>query len=281
MSRISYLNGQFIDHDKAFVHIEDRGFQFADGVYEVIFFHKNKLIDAKPHFDRLFRSLNEINIKHNFLQEQLNNVVLDLFKKNNLETGYVYMQVTRGATNRVPHLPQGLEPTVVMTVAQGKVFSDEEFNQGLSLMTHEDFRWLRCDIKSVALLASSFSNQKAKDLGFNDVLFVRNGVVTEGSFSNFFIIDKENNVITKNPDNLILEGITRNRLIDLAKKNGIKVIEKSFGVDDVLNAKEAFLSSSTLGVRPVTKLDNKEIGDGKSGEISRKLSNLYKEFLNK
>lgn len=279
MTRISFLNGKFIDHDKAFVHIEDRGFQFADGVYEVIFFHQGKLIDADAHNRRLLRSLNEMNISHNFKAEQITQIALELFAKNNLRDGFVYMQITRGATNRVPFCPKNLQPTIVMTVSEAKTFSKEEFETGLSLMTHEDFRWMRCDIKSVGLIASSMSNQKARDLGFNDVLFVRAGVVTEGSFSNFFFVDENENLVTKNADNLILQGITRNRIIDLAQKNGIKVIEKSFGVDEIFKGSEAFLSSSTLAIRPVTQIDKKLIGQGKVGKITRKLSELYSQFL--
>lgn len=278
MTRISFLNGQFIDHDKAFVHIEDRGFQFADSVYEVILFHKEKLIDAKPHLDRLFRSLDKVNIKHNFSQDKIIADVIELFKKNNLETGFVYMQITRGSTNRVPYCPKDLNPTFVMTVAQSKNYTKEDFEKGLSLMSHDDIRWQRCDIKTVALLASSLTNQKAKDLGFDDALFVREKIVGEATYSNFFIVDEKNNLITKSVDNAILEGITRNRIIDLAKKNNINVIEKNFGLDEVFKASEAFLTSSTLGVRPVVMIDKKSIKNGKVGNITKKLSDLYKEF---
>lgn len=278
-TRVSFLNGKFLDHNKAFVHIEDRGFQFADGVYEVIFFHQGKLIDADPHIERLFRSLREMKIEHKFSAKEIKDLSLELFAKNNLQDGFIYMQITRGATNRVPNFPSDLEPTIVMTVSQAKKFTQEEFDVGLSLMTHEDFRWQRCDIKSVALFASSFSNQKARDLGFNDVVFVRNKIITEASFSNFFIVDKNETLITKDADNLILQGITRNRIIDLAKNNGIKVEEKSFTIDEVMQAKECFLTSSTLAIRPVVKIDGQNIGDGKAGKIAQKLSKLYTQFL--
>ncbi len=277
--RISFLNNQFLNHDEAFVHIEDRGFQFADGVYEVIFFHQGKLIDADPHIERLFRSLREMKIEHKFSSAEIKKISLELFAKNNLQDGFIYMQITRGATNRVPNCPSGLQPTIVMTVSLAKKFTPEEFETGLSLMTHDDFRWQRCDIKSVALIASSLSNQKARDMGFNDVVFIRNKIVTEASFSNFFIVDKNETLITKDADSLILQGITRNRIIDLAKKNGIRVEEKSFTIDEVFQAQECFLSSSTLAVRPVVKIDGKNIGDGKAGKITRKLSEFYAEFL--
>ena len=283
-SRISFLNGQFLQHEKAFVHIEDRGFQFADAVYEVILCHQGKLIDANPHLQRLMRSLNEIKINHNFSIEQLKKIMEELLQKNNLRDASIYLQITRGAFNRVPWCPKDLTPTIVMTASPAKKFTAEEFEQGLSLMTHEDIRWHRCDIKTVGLLASTLINQKAKDAGFNDALFVRDGIVTEGTFANFFIIDNDNNIITKKvdaiePDGLILEGITRNRIFDLAQKSGLNFIEKNFGIDEVFAAKEAFLSSSTLMIRPAVKIDNKPIGEGKVGNVTRKLSELYKEFL--
>ncbi len=279
MSRISYLNGQFLPHENCMVHIEDRGFQFADGVYEVTLFKNGRLIDGEPHIDRLFRSLREMKIEHNFKREDLLKMQIDLFEKNKINEGICYIQITRGATNRVPFMPKNLAPTITATVSISKKLSAEEFEKGVSIMTHDDIRWKRCDIKSVALFASSFLNQKAKDLGFDDAIFVRDGVVTEGSFANAFIVDANDTLITKAPDNLILCGITRNRMIEIAKEKGIKVEEKNFNVAEMLAAKEVFLTSSSLILRPVTKIDGKQIGSGKSGKISEILSEEYKKFI--
>lgn len=279
MTRISFLNGQFIDHDKAFVHIEDRGFQFADGVYEVIAFKNSRLVDSKPHLDRLFTGLEELSIKHDFLQDEIEKTALELLSRNNIDDGSVYLQVTRGVNKRVPWVPQGIKPTFVMTANPAKVFTKEEFEKGLSLMTHDDIRWGRVDIKTVALLASSMVNQKAKDSGYSDGLFVRDGVVTEASFANFFFVDKDGVLTTKGADNRILGGITRKRIIDLAQKDGIKVSERDFGVDEVLQGKEAFLSSSTLMVRPVVRVDAKVVGDGKVGDLTRRVDELYRGWL--
>ncbi len=279
MTRISFLNNNFINHDQAFIHIEDRGFQFADSVYEVILFKNNKFIDSKPHFDRLFQSLDKININHNFLQDEIEKNAIELINRNNIEYGSVYIQISRGVANRFPGLVFEVNPTFVMTVSNAKIFSEEDFAKGLSLMTAEDIRWGRVDIKSTSLLASSLMNQKAKDLNFDDALFVRDKIITEATYSNFFMVDNENNLITKKADNRILNGITRQRIIDLALKNNIKVLEKDFTVDEVFQAKEAFLSSSTLMIRPVIKIDKKEIGFGKVGEITRKIDKLYKNFV--
>lgn len=279
MTRISFLNGNFILHENAYVHIEDRAFQFADSVYEVILFRNNKLIDCQPHLDRLFRSLSEINIKHEFLQDEIEKNALELLKRNNLDDGFVYMQISRGVHNRIPWCPSDLTPTFVMTVSKAKIFSAEDFKKGLSLISHDDIRWGRVDIKTTGLLASTLVNQKAKDLGFDDALFVRDGIVTEATYANFFFVDKEGALVTKKADERILKGITRDRIILLAKENDIKVIEKDFSLEEVFQAKEAFLSSSTLAIRPVVKIDGNEIGDGKAGKITHKLSGFYDNFI--
>ncbi len=279
MVRISYLNGQFVEHDKAFVHIEDRGFQFADGVYEVTLFKNGKLIDGEAHLERLFRSLREINISHNFSKDELRKMQIELFERNKMAEGICYMQITRGQHIRTPNCPKDLKPTIVATVAEGKKLSPEEFDKGFSIMTHEDIRWLRCDIKTVGLLASTLLNQKAKDFGFDDVIFVRDGMVTEASFANVFIVDANEHLITKPADNLILCGITRNRMIEIAKEKGLRVIERNFDVAELMKAKEVFLTSSSLISRPVVKIDGKIIGDGKVGKITRLLSEAYKKFI--
>jgi D-alanine transaminase len=278
--RISYLNGEFLPHEKCFVHIEDRGFQFADGVYEVTLFKNGKLIDGDAHLDRLFRSLEKINItSHNFSKEQLKKMQLELFEKNKMSEGICYMQITRGQHIRTPQCPKDIAPTIVATVALGKKMTDEEFEKGFSVMTHEDIRWLKCDIKTVGLLASTMMNQKAKDSGFDDVIFVRDGIVTEASFANAFIVDENDILVTKPADNLILCGITRNRLIELAKKNSIKVSERNFTVEEMLKAKEVFLTSSSLILRPVVKIDGKQISDGKVGKVARILKKEYQDFV--
>jgi len=279
MTRISYLNGEFLEHDKCFIHIEDRGFQFGDGAYEVTLFRGGKLVDIDSHMKRLFRSLGELNIEHELKAEDLIKIHEELFKLNNLDSGFCYLQVTRGNHNRMPFCPKGLKPTIVASVSKAKVFSDEEFENGILAMTHDDIRWKRCDIKSVALLPATLMNQKAKDLGFNDTIFVRDGFVTEATFANCFIVDKDNNLITRPADNFILCGITRNRIIDLAKKRGINVIEKKFSVDELIAAKEVFLTSSTLILRPVTKIDDNIIASGKAGEIAAMLKKDYLDFL--
>jgi D-alanine transaminase len=283
MSRISYLNGEFLPHEKCFVHIEDRGFQFADGAYEVTLFENGKLVDGDLHLQRLMRSLNELNIEHNFTLEELTKIQLELFAKNNFSTSaFCYLQITRGFSNRMPSCPKGLKNTIVATVSAKKIISTEEFENGYKVMTHDDIRWHRCDIKTVNLLASTLVNQKAKDAGFDDAIFMRDGIVTEATYANVFIIDDKKNLITHPANNNILQGITRNRLIKIAQKNNINVNEKTFGIEEMMKSCEVFLTSSTLIIRPVFQINGQEILGRKNASnpsFSKILSDHYKEFI--
>lgn len=277
--RISFVNGEFLPHEKCFVHIEDRGFQFADGAYEVTLFENGKLIDGDLHIERFFRSLREMKIEHNFSADFLRDMQLQLFAKNNLDFATCYMQITRGFANRVPYLPKDLQATISATVSPGKKMPAEDFERGFSFMTHDDIRWKRCDIKSVALFAASMINQEAKNQGFDDAIFLRDGVVTEGSFANLFMV-KNNVLITHPADNFILCGITRNRFIKLAATHGIKCEERKFTLDELLNADEVFLTSSSLILRPCREINGKMIGEnGENRQVATLLNKLYGEFL--
>ena len=301
MERVSFINGKFLPHSQCFVHIEDRGFQMADGVYEVILLKNNKLIDCDEHLQRLFRSLSELKIQFSQTKEQLEKIILELFAKNNLFDGSVYLQITRGVAHRQQGLPHNCPPTITATVSPLKNID----GIGLSVITHPDIRWQRCDIKSISLLASSWIRQKAFDLKVDDAILVRDecgspqdlsfggaqqvllenkatyqSYVTEATFANVFVVDKKNTLITHPSDNFVLCGITRNRIIDLAKRNGIEVLERKFTVAEMLAAKEVFLSSTTLLIRPVIKIDGHIIGDGHFGQTSQKLLDLYKNFIN-
>jgi len=280
MERVSFVNGKFLPHSQCFVHIEDRGFQLADGVYEVILLKNNKLIDIDWHLQRLFHSLAELEIKFEQNKTYLEQIILELFAKNNLTDGSVYLQITRGATNRQQIFPTNISPTITATVSPLKIINQQDLENGLSVQTHQDIRWQRCDIKSTSLLASCWIRQKAVSAGDDDTILIRDGFVTEATFANVFIVDKNGTLITRNADNFILQGITRNRLIELAKNNGIAVLEKKFSVEELLQASEVFLSSTTLLVRPVSKVDGQIISNGKTGEISKKLSGLYNNFIN-
>nr|XP_004211255.1 unnamed protein product [Hydra vulgaris] len=250
----------------------------ADGVYEVIALKNNKLIDLDWHIERLFRSLSEIEIKFSYSKKQLQEIIGELFKQNNLNEGSVYLQITRGCAPRQQTFPENYVPTVIATVSSLPIIKAESLEDGFTAITHQDIRWQRCDIKSTSLLASSWIKNKAIFLGADDAILIRDGYVSEATFSNVFIVDKNDNLITRNADNFILCGITRNRIIDLAKKNNIPVIEKKFSVHEMLQASEVFLTSTTLSVRPFSKIDGHIIGEGKVGKITLKLLSLYKQF---
>ncbi len=276
MERISFINGQFLPHSKCFVHIEDRGFQFADGIYEVILLKNNKLIDLDWHLDRLYRSLEGFSIKISQDRNYFEKMILELFAKNNLSEGSVYLQITRGVAARWQGFPEESTPTIVATVSPLRT---NAVMDGLSVITHEDIRWQRCDIKSVSLIASSIIKQKSLDQGCNDAILIRDGFITEATFANVFIVDKDETLITRNADNFVLCGITKERLVQLAKDNGIKVVERKFDKQELFAASEVFLTSTTLLVRPISKIDGQMIGDGKTGKISQKLLNLYQNFI--
>jgi len=281
MSRISYLNGEFLPHEKCFVHTEDRGFQFADGAYEVTLFENGNLVDGDLHLQRLMRSLRELNIEHNFTIEELSKIQLDLFAKNNYSgSAYCYLQITRGFANRTPSCPKGLKNTIVATVSPKKIISNEEFFRGYKVMTHDDIRWHRCDIKTVNLLASTLVNQKAKDAGFDDAIFVREGIITEATYANVFIVDDKKNLITHPANKHILQGITRNRLIKIAQEKNINVIEKKFGIDEMMRACEVFLTSSTLIIRPVFQINGQEIINKNSSSAPKLAKILKDEYAN-
>ncbi len=281
MKKISYLNQQFLEHQNCLVHIEDRGFQFADGAYEVILYQNNQLIDGENHLIRLMRSLKELNISHNFTITQLVLIQHQLFAKNNLDNGICYVQITRGsAPARVANCISGLDPTIVATVSEIKSLSESQFNNGFKVITSPDIRWLRCDIKTINLLASTLTNQKAKDLGYDDAIFMRNNIITEATFANVFIVNQQNQIITHPANNFILCGITRNRLINIAKSQGFVVLEETFNYQQLLLAKEVFLTSSSLLIRPVYQIDNILFNQDKNFTIAKLLKEKYTNFIN-
>ncbi len=279
MTRISYLNGKFLPHDQCLVHIEDRGFQFADGAYEVTLFKNNKLIDGTNHMQRMLRSLKELNIMHKFTVEFLLKTQLELLQKNQqINDAICYMQITRGTHNRIPNHPKNIDPTIAITIALRNIISEEEYNNGLKIMTHDDIRWHRCDIKTVNLVASAMVNQKAKDNGFDDAIYIRDGFITEATYANVFIVDSSNNLITHPSANEILSGITRSRIISLAIANKINVIEKKFTLEEMFASNEAFLTGSVALIRVINSINNIKINNNR--EISALLRKLYDEFIN-
>ncbi|HEY9080839.1 D-amino-acid transaminase [Magnetovibrio sp.] len=277
---ISYVNGLYVPHRDASVHIEDRGFQFADAIYEVFAVQKGRLIDEEGHLDRMQRSLDEISIPMPMSRAALKLVMRQLLRVNRIRYGGLYLQISRGVAPRDFPAPAGLTPTLVMTVTRLKPFDPQAALKGVRVITAPDIRWKRCDIKTVQLLAGVMYKTSAHAQGAAEAwLLDDNGFITEGSSSNAWIVTANGELLTRHTDHAILGGITRQTVLKLAADNGLKYLERAFSLDEAKAAREAFTTSSTVMVRPVTHIDDSQIGDGACGPFCRQLIALYGAYL--
>ena len=278
MSRVAYVNGVYRQHGQAVVHVEDRGFQFAAGVYEVWSVADGRLADFDGHMTRLFRSLGELRIDPPMSREALTQVLRETVRRNRVRDGIVYLQVTRGTARRDhPFPPPGTPPSVVVT-AKSMNFDamDARAEKGITVLTQPDNRWGRCDIKTVGLLPNVLAKQAALDAGAGDAWLVDEmGLVTEGTSNNAWIVDKDGALRTRDIQANILRGITRQTLMEIVKEEGLTVDERPFSVDDAKQAREAFITSASAFVMPVVGIDGTKIGDGKPGPLARRLRELY------
>lgn len=282
MPRISYVNGLYVPHSAAVVHIEDRGFQFADAVYEVIAVQHGSLVDGEGHFDRLERSLNELSISAPMTRAALKLVIGELLRQNRVKFGALYIQVSRGQAPRDFPFPENLEPTLVMTVKRLKPFDFERTAKGVNVITIQDIRWKRCDIKTVSLLAGAMGKTEALGKGAFEAWQVDlDGLITEGTSSNAWIVTTDGELVTRHTDSAILGGITRHTVLKLAANEGLKYVERAFSVAEAKAASEAFTTSTTAFIRPVVKIDNDAVGNGKPGPFCLKLLELYGQHMNK
>ena len=281
MSRVSYVNGRYYPHKEVNVHVEDRGYQFADGVYEVILVKNRLLVDEIPHFDRLERSLEAIEIACPMKRQALKMVLEEVIDRNKFKDGLVYIQITRGVARRDHGFPKTSKPTLVITARPLKIADKSTENKGAKVITLPDIRWKRCDIKSVSLLPNVLGKQAARTAGAQEAWqYDEEGFITEGTSTNAWILDHHDNLITRYLDQAILSGVTRLTVINLAENEGIKVVERPFSIDDVKNCKEAFFTSSTSFLTPVTQVDDTVIGDGSPGEFTKKLLLSYMNYIN-
>jgi len=280
MSRIAYVNHRYLPHQQAGVHIEDRGYQFADGVYEVATYYNRILVDGDLHLKRLMRSLDELGIPMPMSPRALAIVWHEVIDRNSFDNGYLYVQVSRGVARRDHVFTTGVEPSLVITASREKPVQTKEITKGTEVVTRNDIRWLRRDIKSVALLANVLLKNEASKLGKRECWLVDNdGYITEGSVSNAFIVDKKGTLITRGEEVGLLSGITRYRVLEIAKEAGIKVEIRKFTVEEAKQAKEAFLTASTSHLVPVVRIDDAKIGDGKPGEVFTTLFGRYVDFI--
>jgi D-alanine transaminase len=275
MNRIVYVNGEYLPEDEAKISVFDRGFLFADGVYEVSSVLKGKLIDNTGHLARLHRSLNELDMAAPASDSDIENIQKKLIEKNNIEQGLVYLQVTRGAADRDFAYPKGVPSSLVMFTQSKNVIENPLAETGMSVISVPDIRWQRRDIKTVGLLAPCMAKMEAKHAGADDAWLVEDGYVTEGSSNNAYIIDANGTLVTRHLGNEILAGITRKAVLALAAEQDIKVEERLFSMQEAYAAREAFITSATTFVMPVTSIDGKVIGDGKPGELTLRLREIY------
>jgi D-alanine transaminase len=280
MSRIAYVNGRYVPHRQAQVHIEDRGYQFADGVYEVVAVVGGKFADMGPHLDRLDRSLKELRIAQPMSRKALEQVMAEVVRRNRVETGIIYLQMTRAVAPRDHPFPVKAETQVVMTARSIRPQPARFGEEGVKVITAPDIRWQRCDIKSVSLLPNILAKQKAREAGAYEAWLVdAKGMVTEGSSTNAWIVTPDGKLVTRTADNAILNGITRQTVIAIAKEEGLEFVERSFSVAEAMAAREAFITSATSFVLPVSQIDDKVVANGKPGSLSRRLREAYSAFL--
>jgi D-alanine transaminase len=282
MPNLSYIDGNYYDYYDSKIHINDRGYHFGDAVYEVILYNQGVFYDFDDHINRLFRSLHSIDIQFSISKKTIELIVKNLIRLNKISFGSVYIQVSRGIADR-NHTFNNLNIKPILTIITSKKHNNINNDIiGVKAITVRDNRWARPDIKTTQLLPNVLAKTKANKQGAYESIFIDDeGYVTEGSSSNIWIINKDNEIITRSIDGKILSGITRKTIAKFSKLNDLTVIENKFSKDEMLNAKEVFLTSASSFVTPITEIDNVKINEGVVGEMSIKLKKLYfKNFEN-
>jgi D-alanine transaminase len=276
VSRIAYVAGQYLPHRQAAVHIEDRGYQFGDGVYEVIAVMDGRLVDEERHLRRLNRSLTELRINPPMCNAALKIVLREVVRRNGVESGIVYLQVSRGVAPREHAFPKSAKPVLVITSRRARPPDPRLGRAGIAVITIPDIRWQRCDIKSIALLPNVLGKQQAREAGAYEAWQVdREGYITEGTSTNAWIVTEDGAVVTRAADHAILNGVTRLAVLDIIHGEGYRLVERPFSVAEAKAAREAFLTSTTADLLPVVRLDGAPVADGKPGPLSRKLRKAY------
>jgi D-alanine transaminase len=279
--RIAYVNGRYVPHGEAGVHIEDRALQFSDGIYEVVGIVNGEVFDEQEHLDRLERSVREIGMTMPMGRNPLKFVVREIARRNNVRDGLIYMQVTRGVLRRDHPVPETQpRPSLIITARPiDPSVVEHRRQQGVAAITQPDQRWARCDIKSTSLLPNILAKTVARKAGaFEAWLVDDDGFVTEGAATSAWIVDKDGKLTTRNLSNAILPGVTRRVIFEAAQQAQIAIVERKFTVAEALAAKEAFISAATLGATAIVSLDGHKIGDGKPGPVTRRIQELYRNL---
>ena len=279
MDQIAYVNGSFVPLTEAKVSILDRGFLFADGIYEVAAVLDGRLVDNASHLARLQRSVGEISLALPETLARIEEIQRELIARNQLVSGLVYMEVTRGAdAGRDFTFPKGVKPTFVMFTSVKDIVNAPSARTGIGVITVPDLRWTRRDIKSVALLAQVLAKQAAKEAGAGEAWMIEDGKVTEGGSSSAFILTQDDVLVTRQNSSAILPGCTRKAVVALAEERQLRVEERPFTVEEALVAKEAFITSASLFVQPVVSIDGKPVANGKPGPMAQRLRDIYIDF---
>lgn len=284
MSRIAYVNGAYVQHSDAGVHVEDRGFQFADAVYEVCEVRDGLIVDLTRHLDRLDRSLGELRMASPMDRKALTIVIREVLRRNRVRNGLFYMQVSRGAAKRDHVFPSAdTAPTLVITAKSADpAFARRRYETGIKVITLPENRWDRVDIKSVGLLPNVLAKQQAKDAGAQDAIYIdRNGIVMEGASANVWIVTPDGKLVTRPAEHGILRGITRTTLLDVAKTLNVVVEEREFTMDEMLAAREVFFTSATGICTPIVSIDEKTIANGHPGSVASNIRGAFFEIAEK
>ncbi len=284
MPRIAYVNGRYLPHAQAGVHVEDRGYQFADGVYEVCEVARGHIVDLTRHLDRLDRSLSALRIGWPMTRRALQTVMVEVVRRNRVANGLVYLQVTRGVAPR-DHCfpPQSVRPALVVTARRtNAALLEKRGAEGIAVVTVPENRWDRVDIKTIGLLPNVLARQQAKEAGAVEAWFVdADGTVKEGAATNAWIVTHDGRLVTRPAEFGILRGVTRTTAMDVAKHLGLAVEERGFTVDEALAAREAFISAATTLITPVVAIDGKPVGDGRPGKVALSLRRAFFDVAEK
>lgn len=284
MPRIAYVNGRYVNHGDAMVHVEDRGYQFADGVYEVCEVRHGLIVDLTRHLDRLNRSLGELRIAWPMGRAALIHVIRETLRRNHVRNGLFYLQVTRGVARRDHVFPAEGTPSSIVVTAKStdpSIIARKNAN-GIKAITVRDNRWDRVDIKSVGLLPNALARQQAKEAGAQEAIYIdHNGMVKEGAATNVWMVDADGNLVTRPAEHGILRGITRTTLMDVAARLGLTIVERYFSVEEMMAAREVFITAATSICFPVVAIDGETIANGHPGNVSEKIREVFFDVAEK
>lgn len=273
-----WLNGSFMSFEEARVSIEDRGFQFADGVYEVVRVYDGKPFTFQEHLKRLRQSASLIELDFKIEDDRLKEIGQELVSRSDLKDAELYIQITRGVAPRSHAFPREISPTILLSIRPVRPLPEGALEKGVSVITLPDERWARCNIKSISLLPNVLAKEKARRAGAYEAIFIRNGIVTEGASSNIFLL-LEGVLRTPPADWRILRGITRDLVLNLAGKEGLPSKEEEFGVEKLYQAEEVFITSTAIEILPVVEIDKRKIGAGKPGTVQHLLYQKFKQLV--